>query len=268
MRELPSTFPEVYAAFCNGEFSVQMSHSNPFGRNEADKTIENTINRDCKTGGRYIGFSASFLAIQRWVLNASRRAKYRQLIREHLAMKPEGYVHQELAASRLKKDEIAVEKVQDVLDNVIANPWNGGDLQSLSTGIVASDTIKENLLNARKYGQLACKDFIDNHCITSPKTDFHDPMQKTNLQTFKSLKKVMKVNAKGLLVPLKMDKNLFVRMALIGQFRKIDLKDVFRYPLGPLPWSLADAYGLPRKTNKAKLLPLLEKSTLVAETYP
>ena len=64
-------------------------------------------------------------------------------------MKPEGYVHKELAASRLKKDETAVEKVQDVLDNVIANPWNGGDLQSLSTGIVASDTIKENLLNAR-----------------------------------------------------------------------------------------------------------------------
>ena len=46
MRELPSTFPEVSAVICNGEFSVQMSHSNSFGRNEADKTIENTINRD------------------------------------------------------------------------------------------------------------------------------------------------------------------------------------------------------------------------------
>ena len=123
------------------------------------------------------------------------------------------------------------------------------------------------MLNARKYGQLACRDFIDNRCITSSKTDFHDPMQKTNLQTFKSLKKVMKVNAKGLLVPLKVDKNLFARMALIGQFRKIDLKDVFRYPLGPLLWSLADAYGLPRKTNKAKLLRLLENGTPVAETY-
>ena len=110
----------------------------------------------------------------------------------------------------------------------MANPWNRGDLQSLSTGIVASDTIRENLLSARKYGQLACKDFIDNHCITSPKTDFHDPLQKTNLQTFKSLKKVMKVNAKGLLVPLKTDKSLFARMALTGQFRKIDVKRCFQ----------------------------------------
>ena len=35
--------PEVYNAFLNGEFSVQMGEANPFGRNEADKTIENTI---------------------------------------------------------------------------------------------------------------------------------------------------------------------------------------------------------------------------------
>ena len=50
VRDLSTTFPEVYTAFYNGEFSVQMSLSNSFGGNETDKTIENTINRDCKTG--------------------------------------------------------------------------------------------------------------------------------------------------------------------------------------------------------------------------
>ena len=49
MRDLPATFPEVYTAFCNGEFSVHMSLSNSFRENKADKTIENTFNRDCKT---------------------------------------------------------------------------------------------------------------------------------------------------------------------------------------------------------------------------
>ena len=139
---------------------------------EMKQTIENTIDRDCKTGGGDIGFSVSFPATQRWVLHASRRAKYRQLIREHLAMKSKGYVHKELAASRIKKDKTAVEKVQDVLDNDIAKSWNGGDLQNLSTEIVASDTIKENLLNVRKYGQLAFKNFIDNRCLTSQKKIF------------------------------------------------------------------------------------------------
>ena len=50
-------------------------------------------------------------------------------------------------------------------------------------------------------------------------------------------------------------------MALLGQFRKIDLKTVFMYPLGLLPWSLADAYGLLQKTNKAQLFKKLEKNS-------
>ena len=102
--------PEVYNAFLNGEFSVQMGEANPFGLNKADKTIENTINRDCKTGGGHIGFSANFAALQRWVLNASRRGTYRKLLREHLSSKPQNYVHKELAPGRIKKDIEAVEK--------------------------------------------------------------------------------------------------------------------------------------------------------------
>ena len=75
MLRLPSSMPEVYNAFLNGEFSVQMGEANPFGLNEADKTIEN------------IGFSANFAATQRWVSNASRRETYRKLLREHLSIK-------------------------------------------------------------------------------------------------------------------------------------------------------------------------------------
>jgi len=69
--------------------SVQMAGRNPFGRNEADKTIENTINLDCKTGGGYIGFRASFAATQRRVLNDTRRSVsgvYRKLLQEHLSI--------------------------------------------------------------------------------------------------------------------------------------------------------------------------------------
>ena len=48
MRSLPVNMPEGQKAFENDEFSVRMSDKNPFGRNETDKTIDNTINRDCK----------------------------------------------------------------------------------------------------------------------------------------------------------------------------------------------------------------------------
>ena len=79
-------------------------------------------------------------------------------------MKPEGYIHKELGAARIKIDSEAVEKVQDVLENVLANPWNGGELASLATGVLASDMIKDNLLNAGKYGETTCKEFVENRC--------------------------------------------------------------------------------------------------------
>ena len=256
---LPSSMPEVYNAFLNGEFSVQMGEANPIGRNEAHKTIGNTINRDCKTGGGYIGFSAT-CATQRWVLNASRRGTYRKLLRKHLSIKPPSYVHKELAPGRIKKDIEAVEKGINLLQNVFTNPWNGGDLTSLSTGIEAAAEIKDSLLGAKNGGFSACLEFISTRCSSSPKLDFFEPLPKSKYKSFKDLKKVVKVSAKHRVLPLKMDRILFARMALLGQFRKINLKTVFMYPLGPLRWSLADAYGLLRKTNKAQLFKKLEKN--------
>ena len=90
-------------------------------------------------------------------------------------------------------------------------------------------------------------------------TEYEFQRVTVSLKTFTHLKHVTKVNRKDEMLLLKMDRTLFGRMALLGQFRKIDLKDVFRYPLGPLPWSLSDTYGLMRKKNKTQLLRLLGK---------
>ena len=67
-----------------------------------------------------------------------------------------------------------------------------------------------------------------------------------------------------------MDPVLFARMAMLWQFPKIDMKTVFTCLLGPLPWSLADPYGLPRKTNKSKISQQFERRIEVAVTegYP
>ena len=43
---------------------------------------------------------------------------------------------------------------------------------------------------------------------------------------------------------------------------------MFCYLLGPLPWVFSGTYGMPRKTNKAKLLQLLERGTILADLYP
>ena len=77
-----------------------------------------------------------------------------------------------------------------------------------------------------------------------------------------------KVHNKNLVLPLRMARDVFARMALLKQFRQIDVKVLFTYPLGPPPWSLADPYGLPRKSNKAKLSQQLERGITATEKYP
>ena len=77
-----------------------------------------------------------------------------------------------------------------------------------------------------------------------------------------------KVRNKDLVLPLRMDRDVFARMALLGQFRQIDMKIGFTYPLCPVPWSLADPYGLLGKTSKSKLSQQLEQRIPVTEKYP
>ena len=57
----------------------------------------------------------------------------------------------------------------------------------------------------------------------------------------------------------------FGKVASIPQRRDVDLKEVFCYPLDPVPWALADAVGAKATTPKSKLMQHLEKDTRVEE---
>ena len=47
---------------------------------------------------------------------------------------------------------------------------------------------------------------------------------------------------------------------MMTQHRNIDMKEIFSFPLGPVPWALADSMGTLKKTNKAILMHKLEKN--------
>ena len=57
-------------------------------------------------------------------------------------------------------------------------------------------------------------------------------------------------------------------MTLIGQARKLDMKDVLSYPLGPIPWASANPDGTLRKTNKAQIFKRLRKDFSPVDTIP
>ena len=106
---------------------------------------------------------------------------------------------------------------------------------------------------AKSKGKQAANDFVVGRCSSYPTFDYFDTLKKTKLESFKDLKAVCKVRNKDLVLPPRMDRDVFARMSLLQQLRQIDMKLVFTYPLGLLPWSLVGFYGLPRKIRQAKL---------------
>ena len=60
------------------------------------------------------------------------------------------------------------------------------------------------------------------------------------------------------MIPLQASKDLFAKISLVAQIRSLNMRSVFKFPLGPLPWSLAEPIGTLKKTSKAALLHQLE----------
>ena len=254
MDHLPTNHPDVYQQFLQGRFTVQMKTQNPFGRNEMDKCIENTINKDTKTPGGLARFSTNIGAINRWMLNTSRRAECRRILHQLFQYQSSANIHHDLSPSRIAKYEADVSSVIECFQNVFNHPFQGDKIVGLSTAIEAPLELQNDLMNAFTKGNCAKKEFYSQRLVEGATKAFYDPIKKLQLKTFSSLQKTAKVKTSNKTMSLKADKALFGRMAVIGQQRNIDLKTVFSYPLGPIPWSLAGMLGEMRKTQKASLL--------------
>ena len=60
-------------------------------------------------------------------------------------------------------------------------------------------------------------------------------------------------------VSLQASKDIFSKTAIITQKRSGNVKTVFEYPLGPLPWALLNSMGTMKKTTKSLLMYKLEE---------
>ena len=261
MVSLPSTHPEVYSQFLLGNFAVQMSEENPFGKNEFDKCIENTINKDTKTPGGITRFSTNDSAVHRWTLNSMRRADCRKVLHQKLNYNTSKYKHNDLQPSRIDKDEKNVKSIVEVLSDVFANPFTTEKFISISCGIEATANVASDLLNAHAIGKKAQEAFVEERLKQNSTLTIFDALKKLNLKTFKDLLVTKIIKTTSRTVCIKADRSLFARMLIIGQQRCIDLESVFSYPLGPIPWALAGTAGELKKTNKAAILHELEKGS-------
>ena len=162
----------------------------------------------------------------------------------------------DLTPSRIKKDEYAVQVLVDLLENIWTNPFAEGQtgLLNIATGAAASADVARDL-SARKKGEEARQKFQESRLERGQ--NFFERLPRLNLKTFDGAKRCKtKVNGKEVI--LKSDNRLFAHMILVASSRKLNMKEVLKHPLGPMPWSLANTDGAPRKTNKAALARKLE----------
>ena len=160
---------------------------------------------------------------------------------------------------RIQRDHADVQAVQDTISSMFINPFEEMELISLSSGSIPTDKVPSDLLDAKKIGERALVKFQDER-LKIQAINIYDPLNKMKLGTFSNLlKKSVKVKTSGKVVQFSTHSNIFGKIALIQQFRPLDLKEVFSYPLGPIPWSLATSDGEIMKTSKASLMNELEK---------
>ena len=53
----------------------------------------------------------------------------------------------------------------------------------------------------------------------------------------------MKVKVKGREVQLPFESEVFGKIALVAQSRSVDLQEIFKYPLGSVPYALGGSMG-------------------------
>ena len=142
----------------------------------------------------------------------------------------------------------------EVITNTFVDPLSDNDLLCISIGLAATQSISRDLQQAKHCGEEALTAFITDHLSDESKISIYDPIKKLRLQTFSSLRKTVTVKCKDKTIQIKANPNLFGQIAIIMQKRELDVREVFKYPLGPFPWALAGVMGDLKKTNKATLL--------------
>ena len=246
MLDLENTHPFTFNHFKQGLFTAQLTEGQNFTRIEPDKVIEMTVNKDSKGRG---GFSRNEGAVHRWELNASYRAALRRCLHEHTNYKKASFEHSDLTASRIKKDRKDVANIISLLNDTLV---------SISSGISIPPEFVDEIMSAKMIGTGLMEQFIRERLLEERNISLFDKIKKRNIFSFSKLVKHSKNRIKDREVILTADKNLFGKISIIMQKRIIDLKTIFCYPLGPLPWSLCSPLGNLKKNNKASLLHKLE----------
>ena len=263
LMNLPKTHPGCKELLEKNGFSVSRS-SVPRSRNAVDITIEQTINRHAKSQGGVIGFSRNYAAYNRWCITRHLRAQYVEASLQRTDMSyDEASVHKDLGVSQIQNSERDVKRVLEAIagfTNPFSSDVNPDELYCLSSGVPAKSEVANDLLQAPVIGQKSMEDFIKLRLVERS-VGFHEPIKRNKLKTFAASEVTKKLtSSQNKISQIRAERNVFGQLVLLSLEHDVDLELTLSFPLGPVPWPLATADGMPVKTDKSRLLHNLESS--------
>ena len=172
----------------NGQFSVQMSEINTFGRILIDQAIEETVNKDTQTSRGTAGFNLKPGAVKRYYITAEYRCSLLHLMRTFIESGGSRSLYPNLLTTRMEYDKQAVSTVVNVIKGWIDPFAEENDLVIISTGKLATADVRRGLMNALKVGEKEYETFrMERLESIPPATKFHDRMGQSKLKTFSSM---------------------------------------------------------------------------------
>lgn len=260
LLKLETTHPEVYSDFKKGWFAVRRTRKS-FSSTPIDLALEQTINADAASQRRGISYMTnSISARQRWAESHFLRTTIVSKVLDELGMAKKEDISKDLRNAQMINDNLNVRRVLSAIQDTM-NPFHPDTekecLYNLSTGKAASKGTENFLLNIDKIGEVERQKFTDE-CVKDP-ARFEERIQNQRLQTFatESGKKKLKA-VDGKLIEACLIRDIFGSLLCYAVDNRIDISEVLKYPLSPVPLSICHVDGSMHKSQKSTLMKHLE----------
>ena len=209
MKMLPQTAPEVQQAFESGDF-VTKETASTFNQIPDDQALEH-VNKSGKVAGGLVGITRTDSARDRWCLTYNERAKLSEDTKEmFIVLERECTSAKDLGKARMRQDAEDVAKLEAQFTKYEVFRCTS-DLVVVTTGDVASNAIKQDLLGIEEIGKKVIKEFVETRLIKK-EIKFHDTLKQQKVKTFETLYTVPVSVDKSKTSAMKADKDLLRRV--------------------------------------------------------
>ena len=277
LANIEETHPGATELLKLGAISVARSYI-PGNQCPVDKTIEETFMKHAKShagaggiGAGVSGLLGNYEAYRRWAKTAQERSRYLEVMLQMVNMGGESSRdsrHRDTWPSQIQKSEKATGKIIDAVESFL-NPFDieSEGLVSLLSGAPVPPDVSKDIETAEERGTQAKEAFITERLEKNE--DFFAPLTKQRLKTFADIgKKAIVKTSNNKTLEYKQQGNVAFKLLVKSQNHKLDLQELLRYPLMPVPSAIGTPDGHLLKTDKSKAFHRLVKDMDDADVPP